>query len=120
MCNCSSTVNTLPIASLLSFVYVKQASLSQVIRHGESTELHYRLVERTLALGWPRERFPIIDDDLGKSGTGTKQRPGFQQIITEMGLARVGLLISLDVHRAWRVNIATGIVCRSSVRCSAR
>jgi DNA invertase Pin-like site-specific DNA recombinase len=88
----------------LAYVYVRQSSLSQVMRHGESTELQYRLVERALALGWPRERVQIIDDDLGKSGTDCTQRVGFQQLIAEIGLARVGLVISLDASRLARNN----------------
>ena len=35
----------------LAYVYVRQSSLSQVMRHGESTALQYRLVERAVALG---------------------------------------------------------------------
>lgn len=88
----------------LAYVYVRQSSLSQVTRHGESTELQYRLVERALALGWPRERIKLIDDDLGKSGAASDQRAGFQQLIAELGLARVGLVLSLDASRLARNN----------------
>jgi hypothetical protein len=35
----------------LAYVYVRQSSLSQVTRHGESTELQYRLVDRAVAAG---------------------------------------------------------------------
>ena len=34
----------------LAYVYVRQSSLSQVTRHGESTDLQYRLVERAVQL----------------------------------------------------------------------
>ncbi len=88
----------------LAYVYVRQSSLSQVTRHGESTELQYRLVERAIALGWPRERVKLIDEDLGKSGTSSDQRFGFQQLIAEIGLARVGLVLSLDASRLARNN----------------
>jgi hypothetical protein len=50
----------------LAYVYVRQSSLGQVTRHTESTDLQYRLVERAVALGWPRERVHTIDVDLGK------------------------------------------------------
>ena len=85
-------------------VYVRQSSLGQVARHGESTELQYRLVERAVALGWPRERIHVIDDDLGKSGASAEQRVGFQHLIAEIGLARVGLVVSLDASRLARNN----------------
>jgi len=87
-----------------AYVYVRQSSLSQVARHGESTELQYRLVERAVALGWPRERIHVIDDDLGKSGASAEQRIGFQHLMAEIGLARVGLVVSLDASRLARNN----------------
>jgi DNA invertase Pin-like site-specific DNA recombinase/uncharacterized protein YndB with AHSA1/START domain len=88
----------------LAYVYVRQSSLSQVMRHSESTELQYRLVDRAVALGWPRERIQIIDEDLGKSGISAEQRLGFQQLMAEIGLARVGLVVSLDASRLARNN----------------
>ena len=51
----------------LAYVYVRQSSLNQVRQHQESTQLQYRLVDRTIALGWPYERVQVIDEDLGKS-----------------------------------------------------
>lgn len=88
----------------LAYVYIRQSSLSQVLRHGESTELQYRLVERAVDLGWPRERVHIIDDDLGKSGASSAERQGFQLLIAEVGLGRVGLVLSFDASRLARNN----------------
>ncbi len=88
----------------LAYVYVRQSSLSQVTHHSESTELQYHLVERAVTLGWPCDRVKIIDDDLGKSGTSSEQRPGFQQRLAEISLARVGLVLSLDASRLARNN----------------
>lgn len=87
-----------------AYVYIRQSSPGQVIRHSESTELQYRLVERAIALGWPRERILLIDEDLGKSGASSDQRLGFQHLIAEIGLARVGLVLSLDASRLARNN----------------
>jgi DNA invertase Pin-like site-specific DNA recombinase len=88
----------------LAYVYVRQSSVGQVLRHSESTALQYRLVERAIALGWPRDRIRIIDDDLGKSGTSADDRSGFQQLIAEISLARVGVVLSLDASRLARNN----------------
>jgi DNA invertase Pin-like site-specific DNA recombinase len=88
----------------LAYVYVRQSSLSQVTRHGESTDLQYRLVERAVQLGWPRERVKVIDKDLGKSGASAEQRSGFQYLIAEIALARVGLVVSWDASRLARNN----------------
>src|ERR1700761_2353865 len=68
----------------LAYVYVRQSSPGQVRHHQESTELQYRLVERVVLLGWPRERVQVIDDDLGKSGTSSDERYGFQRLIAEV------------------------------------
>src|SRR6202451_4680496 len=76
----------------------------QVKHHQESTELQYRLVDRAVDLGWPRERVQVIDEDLGKSGAGHADRQGFQKLIAEIGLGNAGLVISLDASRLARNN----------------
>lgn len=88
----------------LAYVYVRQSSLGQVLRHRESTDLQYQLVERAEHLGWPRDRIEIIDEDLGKSGASAAERTGFQHLIAEVGLGRVGLVISFDASRLARNN----------------
>jgi DNA invertase Pin-like site-specific DNA recombinase len=88
----------------LLYVYVRQSSPGQVRHHQESTELQYRLVERAVLLGWPRERVHVIDDDLGKSATSSNDRYGFQRLIAEVGLGKAGLVMSLDASRLARNN----------------
>lgn len=88
----------------VAYVYVRQSSLMQVTRHAESTNLQYALVERAMALGWPRERIEIIDEDLGKSGAQAEARGGFQHLLAEISLARVGLVLSFDASRLARNN----------------
>jgi DNA invertase Pin-like site-specific DNA recombinase len=88
----------------LAYVYVRQSSVSQVHRHVESTDLQYHLVERAVHLGWPREQVRTIDDDLGKSGASAEERLGFQHLLAEIGLAKVGLVVSLDASRLARNN----------------
>jgi DNA invertase Pin-like site-specific DNA recombinase len=88
----------------LAYVYVRQSSVGQVLHHRESTDLQYRLVERAIALGWPRDRVRIIDADLGKSGASANERAGFQHLIAEISLARVGVVLSLDASRLARNN----------------
>ena len=88
----------------LAYVYVRQSSVGQLRHHQESTTLQYRLVDRALGLGWPRERVEIIDEDLGKSGADAQQRRGFQRLIAEVGLGRVGLVLSFDASRLARNN----------------
>ncbi|AOH86689.1 transposase [Sphingomonas panacis] len=88
----------------LAYVYVRQSSVGQIRYHQESTALQYRLVDRALGLGWPRERVEVIDDDLGKSGAEAQHRHGFQRLIAEVGLGHAGLVLSYDASRLARNN----------------
>ncbi len=99
----STKITALHLAKL-AYVYVRQSSLGQVLRHRESTDLQYQLVERAERLGWPRDRIEIIDEDLGKSGASVTDRTGFQHLITEVSLGRAGLVISFDASRLARNN----------------
>jgi hypothetical protein len=51
-----------------AIVYVRQSSPQQVIEHRESSTRQYALVDRAVALGWPRDRVLVIDEDQGRSG----------------------------------------------------
>ena len=88
----------------LAYIYVRQSTAGQVRQHQESTELQYRLVDRAICFGWPKERVEVIDDDLGKSGTSSEGRGGFQRLIAEIGLGKAGLVLSLDASRLARNN----------------
>ena len=46
----------------------------------------------------------MIDDDLGKSGTSSAERQGFQRLMAEIGLGKAGLVVSLDASRLARNN----------------
>ena len=80
-------------------VYVRQSTPQQVCDHQESTARQYALVGRATSLGWPRERVQIIDDDLGKSGEAAEGRPGFQRLLADIALDRVGRILGLEVRR---------------------
>ncbi|MCA1417047.1 recombinase family protein, partial [Bradyrhizobium sp. NBAIM20] len=64
-----------------AYLYVRQSTLRQVAEHGESTQRQYALRARAIASGWPIERIHVIDCDLGKSGSSTTAREGFQQLV---------------------------------------
>ncbi len=68
------------------YVYVRQSSASQVQHNRESTRRQYNLSERAIALGWPEERVVVIDEDLGRSGSGHVERNGFARMTAEVGL----------------------------------
>ena len=85
-----------------ALVYVRQSSPQQVLRHRESADLQYRLVDRAQALGWPAERVTLIDDDMGRSGRSTEGRDGFRRLLAEVAVDQVGLVLGIDMSRLAR------------------
>ena len=85
-----------------AYLYVRQSTLRQVFENTESTERQYALRQRAVALGWPAERVVVIDSDLGLSGASAVQREGFQRLVAEVGMARAGIALGLEVSRLAR------------------
>ena len=83
-------------------VYVRQSTPGQVRRHRESTKLQNRLREQAVELGWSAARVDVIDEDLGVSGSGLQERPGFRRMLREVGQGRVGAVFGLDATRLSR------------------
>jgi DNA invertase Pin-like site-specific DNA recombinase len=88
----------------LAVVYVRQSTVQQVLDHRESTRLQYGLVSRAQALGWAADRILVIDEDLGKSGTSTQGRAGFQRLVSEVSLDHVGIIFGVEMSRLARSN----------------
>jgi DNA invertase Pin-like site-specific DNA recombinase len=86
----------------LAYLYVRQSTLQQVLENSESTARQYALQERATALGWSDERIEVIDQDLGQSGASAADRAGFQRLVAEVGLGKVGLVMGLEVSRLAR------------------
>src|SRR5262245_667064 len=83
-------------------VYARQSTPQQVAEHQESTARQYALSDRAAPLGWPRRQVQVIDDDLGKSGQSAEGRLGFQRLLAEVALDRVGLILGLEMSRLAR------------------
>jgi DNA invertase Pin-like site-specific DNA recombinase len=84
-----------------SVVYIRQSSPQQVLDHQESTARQYALVDLAVALGWPRERVCVIDEDQGKSAS-VGGREGFERLLSEVTLGHVGLVLGLELSRLAR------------------
>src|SRR6266849_3541919 len=67
-------------------------------RNGETSSLR----DRAVALGWPLERIHVLDCDLGKSGSQSAGRDGFQKLVSEVALGKAGLVMGLEVSRLAR------------------
>lgn len=85
-----------------AYLYVRQSTLQQVVENTESTARQYALRERALTLGWSAERIVVIDQDLGHSAASAADRAGFQRLVAEGGLGKVGLVLGLEVSRLAR------------------
>lgn len=86
----------------LAYLYVRQSSFHQVRENRESTARQYDLKRRAQSLGWKSDQIVVIDEDLGLSGSTASERNGFQRLVAEVGLGRVGLVMGLEVSRLAR------------------
>jgi DNA invertase Pin-like site-specific DNA recombinase len=82
-----------------AFVYVRQSTTDQVLNNHESRRRQYALADRARGLGWAKVE--VIDDDLGRSGSGTA-RPGFEKLLAAICEGRVGAVVSIEVSRLAR------------------
>jgi DNA invertase Pin-like site-specific DNA recombinase len=78
-------------------LYVRQSSAHQVIHNRESRSLQYAMRDRLAGLGW--SDIEIIDDDLGISAAGTAARAGFERMVAEVCLGKVGAVAAREVSR---------------------
>jgi hypothetical protein len=79
-------------------VYIRQSSMGQVRHHLEGQRRQYDLRERAQSLGF--QRVVTIDEDLGRSGTGAVERPGFGRLLSAVCSGRVGAVRAWDDPRS--------------------
>lgn len=80
-----------------AILYVRQSSAHQVLHNRESSALQYAMRGRLAALGW--SRIETVDDDLGRSAAGTVARAGFDRMVAEVCLGKVGAVAAREVSR---------------------
>jgi len=85
-----------------ALLYVRQSTMRQVFENTESTKRQYALRDRAVALGWPRDEIDVVDGDLGHTATAAGDREGFERVVTEVGMGRVGIVLGLEVSRLAR------------------
>jgi DNA invertase Pin-like site-specific DNA recombinase len=81
-------------------VYVRQSSPGQVIHHLESQRRQYALADYARELGF--QEVVVIDDDLGRSGSGLVERPGFQRLVAEVCTGEIGAVFCIEASRLAR------------------
>ena len=81
-------------------VYVRQSTQTQVQTNLESQRRQYDLVDEARRRGF--RNVEVIDDDLGRSASGTMARPGFDRLVAGLCTGDVGAVLCFDASRLSR------------------
>ena len=100
-----------------AILYVRQSSVHQVLHNRESSALQYAMRGRLQRLGFTQ--IDTIDEDLGRSASGSAERAGFDRMVAQVCLGKVGAVAAREVSRFarnsrdWQQLIE---MCRWSIR----
>lgn len=83
-------------------VYVRQSTMTQVKNNQESRRRQYGLADLARGLGFKDVR--VIDDDLGRSGSGSQERPGFARLVAMICAGEAGAVLAIEASRLARNN----------------
>jgi excisionase family DNA binding protein len=83
-----------------AIVYIRQSSPGQVMHNQESQRRQYGLADHARQLGF--QQVEVIDEDLGRSGSGEVERPGFEHLVAEVCTGRVGAVLCVEASRLAR------------------
>jgi DNA invertase Pin-like site-specific DNA recombinase len=81
-------------------VYIRQSTMAQVVGNTESQRRQYGLADAAHAVGFAS--VTVIDDDLGRSGSGAMDRPGFEKLVASVCAGTVGAVYCLEASRLAR------------------
>src|SRR5215469_3092645 len=80
-----------------AIIYIRQSSAYQVTHNLESQKLQYAMQDRVRQLGW--REIEVIDEDLGRSASGSVERSGFERMVAEVCMGKVGAVAAREVSR---------------------
>ena len=83
-----------------AMLYIRQSTPQQLLHNEESRRLQYAMADRLRHLGW--RDVELVDEDLGKSAAGTVERTGFQRLVSEVSLGKVGAVGARELSRLAR------------------
>lgn len=83
-----------------AIVYIRQSTPTQVVSNKESQRRQYGLADRAREMGF--QEVEIIDEDLGRSGCGMVERPGYEHLVAEICSGRVGAVFCIEASRLAR------------------
>jgi len=81
-------------------VYVRQSTQTQVQLNLESKRRQYDLVDEARRRGF--RDVEVIDDDMGRSASGSVARPGFEKLVAWLCAGDVGAVLCFDASRLAR------------------
>lgn len=96
----SAELIPVPLLKRKAVVYVRQSTQSQVMTNLESQRRQYDLVDVARQRGFVD--IEVIDDDLGRSASGTVARPGFDRLVALLCAGKVGAVLCQDASRLAR------------------
>lgn len=85
-----------------AYLYIRQSSMGQVLNNRESAIRQYDFRRQAVALGWQPEQIRVIDCDQGESGAVKDAREGFDRLVADVSMGRVGIVMALEVSRLSR------------------
>jgi len=83
-----------------AIVYLRQSSHEQVFHNQESQRRQYGLADQARDLGF--RDVLVIDEDLGRTGSGLVERRGFQRLVAEVCTGEVGAVFCIEASRLAR------------------
>src|SRR5260370_42129153 len=83
-----------------AIVYIRQSTPGQLIHNQESQRRQYGLVNQARELGFPE--VIGIEGELGRTGLGLGERPGFQRLVAEVCTGEVGAVFCIEASRLAR------------------
>ena len=89
-----------------AILYIRQSSAYQVSHNLESQKLQYAIQESLQQLGW--REIEVVDEDLGRSAAGTVTRAGFERMVAEVCLGKVGAVAARGRCLASRATAGSG------------
>ena len=83
-------------------VYVRQSTPHQALNNQESLQMQYGLGKRAVEFGWKSDDVRVVDSDVGRTGSNAKGRHGFQELVADVTLGKVGMILAYDATRLAR------------------
>ena len=80
-----------------AIIYIRQSSQFQVNNYQESKRLQYGMKTRINQMGW--QDIEVVDDDLGISASGTEQRYGFERMVAQVCMGKIGAVVARELSR---------------------